>query len=162
MTMTRYWVISPHNSSNHKLWERVWADDLANGYISVGWREMGDARNLSQAELREKVKAIYRHTHSAGRLWSFLNEIQLGDLIIARRGLSTIAAVGTVTGTPEYDPERAEALAGPTLHHPNYIGVRWHSSPRNKVVPGLVRSRVSVQKITEERFRELMTEVLAG
>jgi len=50
--MTRYWVIAPFHSGDPDVWDAVWAFDLENGVISIGWGEVGDVSRLEKAEIR--------------------------------------------------------------------------------------------------------------
>ena len=45
-------------------------------------------------------------------IWEFHREIQPGDKVIARRGLSTILGIGTVTKTAYYDFAKGSARIG--------------------------------------------------
>src|SRR5437762_13394995 len=100
--MPRCWVIAPFANKNAGVFDKVWQFDLANNIISIGWSQLGDVSKMTRDELTENVAAAYPDTPNATKslyvnmLWTFYPEISPGDIVIARRGRKTLAAVGKV------------------------------------------------------------------
>ncbi len=97
-------------------------------------------------------------------VWEFHREIQIGDKVIARLGLSKILGIGTVTKTAYYDWPQAITRLGtstpiPEVDYshvrPRFIEVNWEHTGE---FPAKLAWRRSVQEITSQQFHE----VLAG
>lgn len=155
--MSRYWIIAPVESKPAELFEKVWQFDLANNLISIGWKELGDVSKESREELLLKVASTYPDKPQQTKglytnmLFSFYNEIEIGDFVIARRGRKSIAAVGKVSQKAFY-----AAGKNPILGHPNFMGVSWQEQPRDKVFPSVVFPMHTLAEISEEEFRNLL------
>jgi restriction system protein len=154
--MPRYWVIAPYENKDPELFEKVWQFDLANSTISIGWSELGDISKLGHEELERAVADKYPGSPPPTKalfvnmLWRFYHEIVAGDLIIARRGIKVLAAVGRVTRPAEYAPGR-----NPAIKHGNFVGVEWLPGPREKVFPVAVFPMFTLAQITEPQFSNL-------
>lgn len=82
----------------------LWDDCLGQGYISVGWRDVGDLQQY--ASLDEVIVAVNQHMVQqyptarqrelvAHQLWLF-RSAQPGDEVVATHGTSTILGIGRV------------------------------------------------------------------
>jgi restriction system protein len=155
--MSRYWIIAPVESKPSELFDKVWQFDLANNLISIGWKELGDVSKVSREGLLLKVASTYpdkpQQTKGlyANMLLAFYNEIEIGDLIVARRGRKTLAAVGKVSRKAFYAPGK-----NPVLGHPNFLEVSWQEQPRDKVFSSVVFPMHTLAEISEEEFRNLL------
>jgi serine/threonine protein kinase len=160
----QYWAIAPYDSENPAKWQEVWAFDLANNIISIGWARVGDVSKMDEMTLRAAIKDAYPEK-SVGMtfrmLWDFYHSIKKGDIVIARRGLKKIAAIGTVVRQAYYDPRRNPTAVSKSsgLTYPNHLDVRWHDSPRDETFNEAVFQRRTVQRISEEKVRELIGPV---
>lgn len=160
--MTRYWVIAPFESKNPEAFDKVWQFDLAHNVISIGWSQVGDPSQMTIKALADAVALAYPDRPNATKslfvnmLWSFYNEISLGDVIIARRGRKVLTAVGRVIQTGFYAPGNNPYLASPENSHPHFLGVEWDSQPRNKAFTSIVFPMHSVYETTEIRYLSLM------
>jgi 5-methylcytosine-specific restriction protein B len=102
-----------------------WPDCQREGYIAVGWDEVGDlTRYESDAELQEALGRWWPesrggHLALARRLLSF-RDLEIGDIVVANHGKSRVLAVGKVVGPYRYTPERAEG------HH--LVAIDWDAS----------------------------------
>ena len=101
-----YWIYSPGEGANK--WEEFYND----GLMAIGW-EIGDLRDYhSKTEFTEKLKELYNdnvnHFNDVNCLWQFTNEIQIGDVIFAKRGMNEIIGRGIVESVYKYDEERGE------------------------------------------------------
>ncbi|MGA7195347.1 MAG: PDDEXK nuclease domain-containing protein [Anaerolineales bacterium] len=156
--MIRYWIIAPFDSTLQEIWEKVWQFDLNNNIISIGWREIGDVSSLGESELRTIFQETYGHTKSFNMVWNFYHNIQVGDIVIARRGRKKIAAIGTVTKQAYFDATKAIDASGAEHVYPNHLDIRWHDAPRNLVFDRIVFGMQAVSEVNEEKFRELVGE----
>lgn len=160
--MPRYWVIAPFESKIAEVFDNVWQFDLANNVISIGWSQLGDVSKMSRESLIEAVTLAYPDRPNATKslfvnmLWSFYHEISLGDIIIARKGRKTLAAIGNVIKTGFFAPGRNPLLASPGRSHPNFLSVEWASQPRDKIFTNIVFPMHSVYEITEEQYHSLV------
>ena len=95
------------------------ADALEKGVLTIGFGLVEDLRNI---QTKEDAKRLLRQTNPEAKpgtiashasvLWTFRDEIKIGDLIaMPRKGQSTIA-IGEIEGEYEYRPEFPEAVHG--------------------------------------------------
>ena len=112
----KYWMYSPGEGA------RLWDDCVREGVMLLGWNELGD---LSLYENREAMRDQMRQEYKTGgsfmnnslATWEFINEIQIGDVVFAKKGRNTIIGRCTVEGEYEYDEKRKEFC--------NVRKVRW-------------------------------------
>ena len=100
------WAISPGEGA------RLWPDFQEHGIAAIGWDELG---NIETYDSRDAVHEALidggygsNPKNNARALWEFANEVKIGDIIIAKRGRSSILGWGTVTGKYKLDPDRPE------------------------------------------------------
>lgn len=98
-------------------------------------------------------------------VWEFHREIQIGDKVIARHGLSKILGIGTVTKTAYYDWTQAITRLGTSLPiadvvyphvRPRFIEVKWEHTGE---FPIKLAWRRSVQEITSEQFHDVLASL---
>lgn len=159
----RYWVIAPYDSVKTNIWEKVWEFDLSEGTIAIGW-ELGDISKYDETKLREEIEKHYSDknkgfkTWSFNSLWNFYHNIQIDDIIIARKGTKRIAAIGTVTHTAFYDKEMGYKRVA-ELHYDsysNFIRVQWHNSPRDIEFKKPVFSFQTIYEIDEKKYKNFI------
>ena len=103
----RYWVFAPGESCDH------WEECKSKGLMLVGWDEVGD---LTQYEDKNSIDAALKiaypkdndsyRKNDVSTLWYMCRELQVGDIVYARNGLSEILGRGVVTSDYFYDDER--------------------------------------------------------
>jgi restriction system protein len=84
---------------------------LDQGLVVVSWglNDLSDVR--SREELIKLLEATYpddargRLTNWAAQLWTFLDRIQLGDLVVLPLKLTPAIAIGRVSGAYNYRPD---------------------------------------------------------
>ncbi|MBQ3301021.1 MAG: AAA family ATPase [Eggerthellaceae bacterium] len=114
---THYWLYAPGHGA------AMWDDFYKRGVMGLGWEELGDLREYSTKEelRRELVETFGGDTsqkNSAHANWQFVHDINPGDVIFAKRGMSEIIGRGIVEGDYEYDPEATDG-------YPHIRRVRW-------------------------------------
>src|SRR5690348_9740123 len=103
-------MIAPWPADEAEMFERVWSYDRANSVIAIGWDDVDVASARTREQLNEAVPRAYPGTDPNGGsqpLWDFYHEIQVDDVILARRGRKICLAVGRVLRVPpRFDVER--------------------------------------------------------
>jgi hypothetical protein len=139
----RYWKISPGADA------QLWPQSLRDGYISIGWNELGDLSDCDRAEFDRRVDAqLELHgdwtRDGVEQVWRFLN-IQEGDRIVANRGTAEVLGIGTVVGEYFF-------VAGGT--HSHRLPVRWDDQRARQVSEyGWRRTLI---EITGEKFNRIL------
>lgn len=131
---TRYWKVAPGSGA------RFWESCLDNGYISVGWDELGDLSEVDRKEYERRRDALLKKhpnwtVESVEQVWRFAH-IQEGDRIVANRGTSEVLGIGTVIGPYEFIPE---------IEHGHRLPVQWDD--------------ISVRQINEGGWRRTLIEL---
>ena len=93
-----YWVYAPGEQAFK------WGEFYNDGIMAIGW-DIGDLRTFkSKKAFNDELKIHYNdkknHFNDALCLWQFTNEIQIGDIIFAKKGR------GIVESSYEYDSSR--------------------------------------------------------
>ncbi len=159
--MPRYWVLAPIESKPADVFDKVWQFDLANNLVSIGWKELGDVSAMTRQELAASVAVAYpskplqTQTLFVNMIWAFYHEVRPGDLIFARRGRKTLAAVGKVIGPAVYTPGKS-----PLHGHPNFLEVAWQAQPRDKSFPTVVFPMHTLAEISELQAQSLLEGVV--
>lgn len=107
MGMKRLWGI--HNDQPH-------LDFLGDGFVSVGWDEIGDLTQIGadKDELKGRVKAAYPQAKPgaipvwAGVLMRFAFDLEVGDLVVYPHKADSTVSFGRVTGDYRYDATAAD------------------------------------------------------
>ncbi|WP_063006192.1 hypothetical protein [Nocardia salmonicida] len=98
------WKIAPGEQ------EKYWQDCLNGNYICVGWDELGDLSHYtSDTELKDAFTALWpTGTISSAKNLLAYRDLEPGDQIVANHGMSTVLAIGTVTGGYRFDDSRED------------------------------------------------------
>jgi hypothetical protein len=105
----RYWLYAP--GENARLWDSFYQENII-GIGGIG-DDLGDLRSFTT---KEDIKAAMRrisgedktYKNDGHALWQFGNEINPGDIIFVKRGLSAIIGRGIVESGYIFDPSRNE------------------------------------------------------
>ncbi len=103
---TAYWIYSPGDNAS------MWEEFRQLGIMGIGWDGLG--YNLkdfaTKQDIKEYLKKIYdakdSYKNDAHCLWQFANEIKIGDIIFAKKGVHKIIGKGVVTSDYIYDTSR--------------------------------------------------------
>ena len=100
-----YWLYSPGAGAEH--WEEFYNQNI----LAIGWDGTGDLNDFSTKEdiklhLQEIYNDQFSHRNDVLALWQFANEIQVGDIIYAKKGMSEIIGKGIIEGEYLYDSSR--------------------------------------------------------
>lgn len=158
--MARYWVIAPYDSTETRVFQRVWKYDLENRVIAIGWKDLGDVSQMTEPELRETIRKVYPEGDEEsifGCVWRVYHEISQGDTVIARRGRMKMLGEGVVSKTGFHDMQMAKERVGNLTQkvYPNFIGIEeWKG--KEIEFDKVVFSYWPIYEIPEERYRSLI------
>lgn len=147
------WVIAAGEGA------RFWEDFQELGIEAIGWDEIGD---LSEYDSRGTIHSALVEI-GAGKnpsmislaAWEFAHEIKEGDVLVVKKGRTTILGWGKVTGDYSYRSDRAE--------YRHVRKVKWF--PRQK--PIILEAPITTKTLTRfTRYRlwlrDLFTKIDAG
>ena len=101
-----YWLISP--GRNAKYWDEFYE----NGIAEIGMSGTGDlSRYQSKEEIRLKFQEIFNdnksHRNDVNACWQFVNEMQIGDIVFAKKGTGEILGRGIIESDYYYDDTKS-------------------------------------------------------
>lgn len=100
-----YWIYSPGEGA------AKWEEFYKAGIMAIGWGEIGDLRAFTtKDEIKIKMKETYDpnlyYNNAAHATWQFANDIKIGDVVFAKKGMHQLVGRGIVTSEYEYESER--------------------------------------------------------
>jgi 5-methylcytosine-specific restriction enzyme B len=134
---------------------RYWSECLAGKYICVGWDDVGDLSLFPNKEsFREAFRERYPYSgneaqvsRKANELWT-LTELEVGDKVIANRGISEVLAVGTVTDEGYcWRPDRDE------FRHT--IAVDWDTNFARSIEPVKAWATTTISKVPAALYKTI-------
>lgn len=149
---SKIYKISPGEDA--KFWEQC----FDNGYICMGWDDVGDMRNYADYnEFKFKFGEIYNDydkskiTQKSNEMWAFFT-LNPGDIIVANKGTSKIKGIGTVNETGyEYDEAREEFK--------HIVHVNWNKDFEEKNIASQdYWAFRTLYNITESLYNEIIGE----
>lgn len=101
----RYWLISPGTGA------KFWDEFYENGEMGIGFDGTGDLNQYSsKEELKIKFQEMYddnsSHRNNVHACWQFVHDIQIGDVVFAKNGMTEIIGKGIVEGDYIYDTNK--------------------------------------------------------
>jgi len=142
---------------------KYWDDCLREGYICVGWDQVGDLRDFESKEsFRARFEKEYSDTYNnhrptiskkANEVWT-LSELEPGDLVVANKGTSQILGIGKVI-EPAYswNPDR------PEFRHT--VQVEWDTSYAKTIPPQNRWALVTVAPVPAALYDTIVGEKTA-
>lgn len=111
-----YWIYSPGDGASK------WDDFYKRGVMGLGWSQIGDFSQYSskdemKAAMKEKIDPTRPYKNAAHATWQFLQEMNPGDIVFAKKGMHSVIGRGVVTSEYIYDIEDPE--------YPNIRKVNW-------------------------------------
>lgn len=103
---TAYWIYSPGDNAS------MWDEFYNLGIMGIGWDEIGCSLKefASKEKIKETMKKVYDASYSyknnAHCLWQFANEMKVGDIVFAKKGMHKVIGKGVVTSDYIYDKTR--------------------------------------------------------
>lgn len=102
---TRYWLMSAG-------WGAGWWDEFyKNGEVAIGFGDTGDLNQYkNKEELNLKFQELYNdkanHKNNVHACWQFVHDMQIGDVIFVKNGMSEIIGRGIVESDYFYDTKK--------------------------------------------------------
>ena len=102
-----YWIYSPGDSAAN--WDEFYSANI----MAIGWDSIGNLKTFSNKEdMKQKMKDTIdpskSYKNDAHTTWQFANDMNLGDIVFAKKGKSLIVGRGIVESDYEYDDARKE------------------------------------------------------
>lgn len=142
---------------------KYWDDCLREGYICVGWDQVGDLREFESKEsFRTRFEKEYgenynNHTPTiskkANEVWTLI-ELEPGDLVVANKGTSQVLAVGKVI-----EPGYAWSPDRPEYRHT--VQVEWDPSYAKTIPPQNRWALVTVAPVPAALYDTIVGEKAA-
>ena len=115
---------------------------------------------MNKEQLFEKYKETYPTTTNKGNItrdfntiWNFIHEINIGDIVVARKGTREIIGYGTVTGPAYFDVEAGRERFGNLAQgYANFIPVKWEE--KEIQFPSIVFSFYTMYEIDQGKFEK--------
>ncbi|MFY7938281.1 MAG: hypothetical protein ACOVOQ_12945 [Flavobacterium sp.] len=106
-TIKKYWLYAPGENAYK------WDEFYELGIIALGWDELEDIRQYnSREEIKEALVAAYggegSKKNDVSANYDFVNTINIGDIIIAKKGRGELLGFGEVTSNYIYDENRSD------------------------------------------------------
>lgn len=100
-----YWIYSPGDGAS------FWKECSDKGIMVIGWDEIGDLQQYTtktemKQAMKDNIDPDRSFTNDAHATWQFVNEIQIGDVIFAKKGMHLLIGRGIVESAYEYDSSR--------------------------------------------------------
>ena len=100
------WVLAPGEEAGR------WPAFLEDGIAAVDYGGVGDLGDYRSKEDLDAaaIAAGYgkKPVNNSLAMWEFAREMQVGDVVVAKKGKSAVLGWGTVTGNYQYSPERSD------------------------------------------------------
>ncbi|AJI78219.1 AAA family ATPase [Corynebacterium singulare] len=134
-----YWLYDPGDNPQR------WDEFKSEGLIGLGWDGLGDYgaypdRAAIEAEMQKEDSAKASRNQPQA-VWEFQREIQVGDIVFARRGKNKILGRGVVASAPRYEKSRSAFK--------NVRDVKWEFTGEWEFV--LSANQKSLTRITDKR-----------
>ena len=119
------WLISPGEGARH------WPAFQEQGIAAIGFDDLGDIGEYGSRDdvHNALIDSGYGEnpSNTSLALWQFANEINVGDIIISKKGIKSIIGWGRVTGGYAHEPERPE--------YRSTRSVEWYPCPEPVELP---------------------------
>ncbi len=89
-------------------------------------------------------------------LWLFHKEISPGDIVIARRGRSVIAAIGEVESPAIFSDDDSLRAKGVDYGHSRILKVKWQDKYREFKFPSIIFGMQTIYEIDKEKYESLI------
>lgn len=128
------WIYSPGDNAKHI------EEFVKEGIFAIGWDEFGDpSKYESREEIRLAVQELYKdnksHKNDSLCIWQFIHDVQIWDVIYAKKGRSEIVARGVVTFEYRYDSTREYYR---NVRNINWTNVGSWQHPGNAAIKTLI------------------------
>lgn len=103
----RYWLFAPGAGAE------IWDECYEKGIMPVDWDKIGDFRQYgSKSAIKEAMQEAYDPNQSFSQachiVWQFVNDVQPGDVVFAKKGVHKIFGYGIVKEGYSFNPARKQ------------------------------------------------------
>jgi hypothetical protein len=154
---TQYWKITPGEGGF------LWREQKLNGCIAIGWSDIKNIKGITEEKLRHKKCDGKILTPSAVKqINAFVNEVKIGDKVIASTSGKGIYAVGTIIGDYEFNDEleykhSRKVQWETTFWHPVHISLLKLRPPLCNKFHG--RSSQTIKNLTEDEWKKFSDQL---
>lgn len=111
-----YWMYAPGNNADK------WDEFRNAGIMAIGWGSIGDLSVYSSKEemkqaMKDKIDPNKSFMNDAHATWQFANEMKIGDVVFAKKGMYQVIGRGVVTSDYIFDATKGDFC--------NVRKVRW-------------------------------------
>ncbi len=137
----KIWMYAPGENASE------WENCYNNGIMVLGWSELGDLRQYSsKAEMKEILTTDRSGSNMNNALanWEFLNKMQIGDIVYAKRGTSTVIGKGIVESEYLFDENKED--------YKSYRKVKWVENAEREIEKNTkltIKTLTDITKYTE-------------
>ncbi|UKB82615.1 AAA family ATPase [Chryseobacterium sp. MEBOG06] len=101
----KYWLYAPGENAYK------WDEFYKNGIMALGWDDLGDLNQYqTKKEINDKLVEVYggnaNKPHDSAANFDFKNTINIGDIIVVKRGRSVLLGYGEVKSEYSFDDEK--------------------------------------------------------
>ena len=100
-TKRKVWLYQPGEQATY------WQDCIDNQIMVIGWDKLGDLTNCNDYDyIYEQIKINYNEENPKNAkcaIGDFVNEINIGDIVIVKKGLNKLLGYGEVTSDYYFD-----------------------------------------------------------
>ena len=147
----KYWLYAPGSNANK--WDEFYEEEI----MALGWDSLGDLKDFKTKQdianfLIEGSDSDSNQNNNSLANYEFANAIEIGDIIIVKKGRSEYLGYGIVTSGYTYDGTRLEYKS---VRKVNWIKKgNWYESNGKNVVKTLT----DISKYTDylERIKQLI------
>lgn len=148
----QYWTGSV--GTNAKYWNQF----VNQGIFAIGYDSTTDlAKFKSKEEILNHLKFVKQGsknpTNDAHACWNFLNNMRVGDIIFAKKGVTRLLGYGIVEGNYKYDQSQQ------SFKHVRKV--RWVATGERQLPPGAVMALKTLTNITNyQGFPETLSKAV--
>src|SRR6266516_1982962 len=100
------------------------------GVAAIGWSSLGDIGSKTRQEIKDLIQEKWRSSEqeSSRMTWellTFRDRVKIGDTVIAYVRDNTVALVGEVVRSYEFNNRNKVGDKGGPVGYAHQIGVRW-------------------------------------
>jgi hypothetical protein len=106
-TERRVWLLAPGEGA------RLWEDFKKESIAAIGWDSLGNLKGYADFDAIRRKLAAGRNdgsipTNDALACYEFAHKMQIGDAVVAKRGIHHIVGYGIIDSDYRFDPKRSE------------------------------------------------------
>jgi len=138
------WIIAPGEDAS------IWEECKNGGYIAIGWDIINVNDYTNKNDLKKALILEYdvkKNTRKDTFLWNFCKNINIGDIVVARKGRSTIVGIGEIIS--DYIAPNSEENPRVNNEYQQIRRVKWFDTEEyvvaNKLLPMDTVSKINSQ-----------------